>query len=263
MLKARIVTALALLAGFLCVLFLLPIPAAAVAFAAVAGLAAWEWAGLMNLERGARGLFVAFVLFSCWLLNGQADFANGVLLPLSALFWLLIVPLWLWRSWRLADNNLVGYVVGWVLLVPTWIALTALHGRSPVLLLATMALVWMADVAAFFSGRAFGRHKLAPGISPGKTWEGAAGAVVGVLCYGSLATLVGGIRVPLLIFAAVLVLLTVVSILGDLFESMIKRQAGVKDSGSLLPGHGGILDRIDSQTSTLPLAALLMVWLQG
>jgi phosphatidate cytidylyltransferase len=263
MLKARIVTALALLAGFLCVLFLLPQPVAAIAFAMVAGLAGWEWAGLMRLESGARMLFAGFVLISCWLLDGQAAFASAVLLPLSVLFWLLIAPLWLWRGWQLTDNNLVGYLVGWLLLVPTWIALVALHGRSPLLLLATMALVWMADIAAYFSGRAFGRHKLAPSISPGKTWEGAVGAVVGVLCYGGVALLIGGTRLSPPIVGAMLILLTAVSILGDLFESMIKRQAGVKDSSGLLPGHGGILDRIDSQTSTLPLAALLMIWLQA
>lgn len=263
MLRARIVTALALLAGFLGVLFLLPKPAAVVAFAGVAGLAAWEWGGLMRLARGARAMFVGFTLLSCWLIHEQTGLAHGVLLPLSAMFWLLIAPFWLWRGWRLEGNNLAGYAVGWLVIVPTWIALVALHGRRPLLLLATMALVWMADIAAYFSGRAFGRHKLAPSISPGKTWEGAVGAVVGVLCYGGVVAVSNGMAMPPLVIAAVLILLTVVSILGDLFESMIKRQAGLKDSGSLLPGHGGILDRIDSQTSALPLAALLMVWLQA
>jgi len=123
--------------------------------------------------------------------------------------------------------------------------------------------VWVADIAAYFAGRAWGRHKLAPSISPGKTWEGVGGAVVGVMAYGVGGALVAGIS-PLakLVWAPLLVALTAVSIVGDLFESMIKRQAGVKDSSNLLPGHGGFLDRLDSQTSTLPLAALILLGLQ-
>src|SRR5690606_2292618 len=130
-------------------------------------------------------------------------------------------------------------------------------------LLGTMAVVWVADIAAYFSGRAFGRHKLAPSISPGKTWEGAAGAAVAVLVFGfgmlamRGAELQGGVAV----IAGVLLAWTAVSIVGDLFESLLKRQAGLKDSGSILPGHSGILDRIDSLTSTLPIVALASVWL--
>jgi len=124
-----------------------------------------------------------------------------------------------------------------------------------------MALVWIADIAAYFTGRAFGRRKLAPQISPGKTWEGAYGATVGVLVYGlamyGLFAPSNGVS-PLLL-VPVLLLLTAVSIIGDLFESLLKRQAGIKDSSQLLPGHGGILDRIDSLTSTLPLVTLF--WL--
>ena len=126
-----------------------------------------------------------------------------------------------------------------------------------------MAVVWVADIAAYFTGRAFGRRKLAPSISPGKTWEGAAGAAVAVLAFGfgvlamRGAELQGGVAV----IAVVLLAWTAVSIVGDLFESLLKRQAGLKDSGNILPGHGGILDRIDSLTSTLPMVALGAVWL--
>jgi phosphatidate cytidylyltransferase len=122
----------------------------------------------------------------------------------------------------------------------------------------------VADIAAYFAGRAFGRHKLAPAISPGKTWEGAGGAVVGVLVFGLIliATRAPGMLngPALAAAAALLVALTALSIQGDLFESLLKRQAGVKDSGTLLPGHGGILDRIDSLTSTLPLVGLVTLW---
>jgi phosphatidate cytidylyltransferase len=148
-----------------------------------------------------------------------------------------------------------------VLLLPVWLALVQLRQAGPLTLLAIMSVVWLADIGAYFAGRSFGKHKLAPAISPGKTWEGAIGGAVAVLAYGLLLssklppTLAGNL--PLLLM--VLVLLTAISILGDLFESLLKRQAGLKDSSNVLPGHGGVLDRIDSLTSTLPLVAL--VWL--
>ena len=126
-----------------------------------------------------------------------------------------------------------------------------------------MAVVWVADIAAYFTGRAFGRRKLAPSISPGKTWEGAAGAAVAVLAFGFgiLAMLGAELQGGVAAIAVVLLAWTAVSIVGDLFESLLKRQAGLKDSGNILPGHGGILDRIDSLTSTLPMVALGAVWL--
>jgi len=143
-------------------------------------------------------------------------------------------------------------------LVPAWLATVLLQGR-PGQLLALMAVVWVADTAAYFAGRRFGRNKLAPGISPGKTWEGVFGALAGVTVYYLLLvrfapTLLGGFGfLPGLILVGVLAALGVV---GDLFESWMKRVAGVKDSGKLLPGHGGVLDRIDALTASLPLAAL-------
>jgi phosphatidate cytidylyltransferase len=126
----------------------------------------------------------------------------------------------------------------------------------------------VADIAAYFCGRAFGRHKLAPSVSPGKTWEGALGALVGVLGYGFVAAwsagrLVAAPPLDLALFGLALAVFTAVSIIGDLFESLAKRQAGVKDSGNLLPGHGGVLDRIDSLTSTLPLAGLALLLSEG
>lgn len=260
MLKARVITALLLLAGFLAVLFILPAAVVAVVFAFVAALAAWEWAGLMRAGNNARIVFGGFALFSCLLLWQQSEALFPLLWLFATAFWLLLVPLWLWRGWRLGA---MGYLLGWVLLMSTWAALLGLHGRSPLLLLAVMALVWVADIAAYFGGRTFGRHKLAPSISPGKTWEGVAGGVIGVLVYGLLASAFlpvtqGVTWLPLLGF---LLLMTVFSIIGDLFESLIKRQANLKDSSQLLPGHGGILDRIDSQISTLPLVALTLHWM--
>lgn len=161
-------------------------------------------------------------------------------------------------------------MVGWLVIVPAGVALVVLRDIDPWMLLAAMSVVWVADIAAYFVGRAFGKRKLAPSISPGKSWEGAIGAVVFVLIFGIVvATTWPALGVDIrrgvgtqLAYAAVLVLLTGVSIVGDLFESLAKRQAGVKDSGSILPGHGGLLDRIDSLTSTLPLVALALVLLR-
>jgi len=128
-------------------------------------------------------------------------------------------------------------------------------------LLSLLAIVWIADTAAFFFGRRFGRHKLAPTISPGKTWEGVAGGLLAVVVYVTVLQFTGIAAVgPLAGWAGwpLAVLIAALSVVGDLFESLIKRRAGAKDSGTLLPGHGGVLDRIDGLTSTLPVAALAL-----
>jgi len=195
--------------------------------------------------------------------DAVAPFSLVPVYAVSALFWLLCVPFWLRARWAMPGAGAAS-IVGLVLLLPPSLAMAHLRLLSPWLLLGVMAAVWVADIAAYFTGRAFGRRKLAPSISPGKSWEGAYGAAVGVVIYGFICfSYVGHAMADVgsVVFAAAaLVAFTAVSIMGDLFESMLKRQAGVKDSGTLLPGHGGILDRIDSLTSTLPLAGLLALW---
>lgn len=265
MLRTRVITALLLLAGFIGVLFVLPGWMAHVVFAIVAALAAWEWGGFMQVESRHRIVFAwGTLLIAEWLtLSGLAHALLPALALLAVCFWLLVVPLWFAKRWLL-PRNLLGYLLGWVVLLPCWAALLELYRKDSWLLLAALALVWIADIAAYFFGKAFGRNKLAPTISPGKTREGAAGAVFAVLIYGlvlSLREWPDASASRLAGIAIVLVLLTALSIIGDLFESMLKRQAGLKDSSNLLPGHGGILDRIDSQTSTLPLVALYFYWM--
>lgn len=275
MLKTRVITAVVLLAAFLFALFGLP-PAGWAAFAGlIVALAAWEWGALMRWQSASRillgigALLVcdAFVFLAPAALGLAGDFSPALAwsfgrwlyLPAAA-FWLVLVPLWMVRRWPL-PSGIVGLAVGAVVIFPTWLALVHLHQGGGTFVLAIMALVWVADIAAYFSGRQFGRHKLAPAISPGKTWEGAIGAGVGVLVYGFVLAdrLPPVLRDSALLLAAVLIALTAVSIIGDLFESLLKRSAGLKDSSNVLPGHGGVLDRIDSLTSTLPLVAL--VWL--
>ena len=182
----------------------------------------------------------------------------------SALLWIFVVPAWLISGWQTRQPLLMA-LTGWAVLIPTGLAMMDLRENSPWLLLALMGLVWVADIAAYFAGRRFGKNKLAPSISPGKTWEGVAGALLGVTVYVLLLAWIS----DLFTLRQVLPNLLMASwwwvglaVIGDLFESAIKRQAGVKDSGALLPGHGGLLDRIDALTSTLPLAALVLL-LQG
>jgi phosphatidate cytidylyltransferase len=177
---------------------------------------------------------------------------------LAAAFWLLIAPLWLWRGVTAGHKRILA-LAGVVVLLPAGLAMATLPAQQ---VLAVLALTWIADTAAYFAGMRWGRHKLAPSISPGKTWEGAAGGLAAVLVY---AAIMGAFleRMSLVPLMGGALLLAALSIVGDLFESAAKRQASVKDSGALLPGHGGILDRIDSATSTLPIAAALAPWIVG
>jgi phosphatidate cytidylyltransferase len=170
-------------------------------------------------------------------------------LALAVGFWLLIAPVLLLNRTNLNHPGIMS-LLGLVLLFSTWFGLMGLHRVSPWLLLAVLATVWIADTAAYFFGKRFGRIKLAPSISPGKTWEGVAGALFTVTLYGAGLCIIFDINVWLIIG---LWLIVVLSIMGDLFESLLKRQAGIKDSGQLLPGHGGLLDRIDGLIPSLAL----------
>jgi phosphatidate cytidylyltransferase len=274
MLKERMATAVVLLAVFLSALFLLPTRQFAIPVAGVVGVGAFEWAALAKFSKTGGYAFSALcvALFGVGIWGIQAiDPARpevAAIHALSALFWLAVVPVWLWRGWKLRSRA-VALAVGAVVVLPAGFSLVSLHSIAPYALLMVLALVWIADIAAYFAGRAFGRHKLAPQISPGKTWEGAAGALVATMIYAIICAMVspqlsaivkGGSWVLCLGVAA---LMCAVSIIGDLFESLMKRQAGVKDSGTLLPGHGGVLDRIDSITSTMPTAAFLFYLIAG
>jgi phosphatidate cytidylyltransferase len=274
MLKTRILTALAVLPVVLGMLFLAgPAPWALFA-AAIALVASWEWSRLCGFGAAARLAFlgtsaaIAGALVTAYLRAPERIFANlaeaGFIA--AAYFWAFAVPAWL--ALRLRPEPWVAGLAGWLVVWPTWAALVVLRETSPWVLLAVAALVWVADIAAYFAGRRFGRRKLAPAISPGKTWEGVVGAMLGVLAYGialdvyahaqpgPLTRLFDSPWGALTVLA--MLALTGLSVLGDLFESWMKRSAGRKDSSGLLPGHGGVLDRIDALTSTLPVAALLV-----
>jgi phosphatidate cytidylyltransferase len=271
MLKTRVVTALVLMALLLPSLFFSSQMGWAMLVAGFIGVAAWEWGALLgwqSVRRIALGISTALICLTISMISPIAIGAGETYVPaqpwvlaayaLAAFFWCLVMPFWLKYKWSI--GGISGLLIGGVVLLPTWVAMVQLRMLGAGALLGIFAVVWMADIAAYFSGKAFGKHKLAPSISPGKTWEGAIGAGVGVVIYGLVVRYLFKLeQMPLLLWIGALLGVTAVSIVGDLYESLLKRKAGIKDSSNILPGHGGVLDRIDSLTSTLPVVAL--VWL--
>jgi phosphatidate cytidylyltransferase len=277
--STRILTALVLIPVTIAALFLLPPLAWGALTLMIVIIASNEWAMLSGYRKQSGLLLVAGTLLigACMLFAPWPGFDAGGGWPealvvaiggAATLFWLVIAPAWLYFGWRI-ESKIVLTLVGWLALTATWVAVVQLQTRSPALLLALMAIVWIADSAAYFAGRRFGKHKLAPSISPGKTWEGVYGGLIAVAVY-ALALLPlaerAGYSAPILPASAIawvaLVLgLAGLSVVGDLFESQLKRHRGVKDSGKLLPGHGGVLDRIDALMAALPPAVLIAHYL--
>ncbi|EPL10810.1 phosphatidate cytidylyltransferase [Pseudomonas sp. CF161] len=267
MLKQRIITALILLPIALCGFFLLQGAGFALFIGLVVTLGAWEWARLAGFNgQAARVVYAAVVaalLFLMYLMPGIAPWVLGaaVLWWAAATFLVLTYP----RTSEHWAGAAAKLVIGLLILLPAWQGLVFIK-QLPLgnwLIMAVMVLVWGADIGAYFSGKAFGKRKLAPQVSPGKSWEGVYGglalslvitAVVGLVRDWSVAQILLG-----LLGAALVVFISVV---GDLTESMFKRQSGIKDSSNLLPGHGGVLDRIDSLTAAIPVFAVLL-WMAG
>jgi phosphatidate cytidylyltransferase len=245
-----------LLAVLVAALFLLPRAGVLVLMALVAAAGAFEWARLCSVNAPLyAAAAVLALLLAFWLEVPQSVFL------LASAFWLLAAPAWLWRGVG-PEQRAALAAAGFVVLVPAALAMVVLEPGEALLVL---AVAWIADTAAYLAGTRWGRRKLAPAISPGKTWEGAAGGLIGAAAYAMILALVlaGAQATRMAAFVGAAALLVTVSIVGDLFESAAKRQAGVKDSGALLPGHGGVLDRIDSATAILPVAALVVPFLKS
>lgn len=261
MLGSRVATAGVLLGMFL-LAFLLASPRVWALLCALGLLpAAWEWGRLARVSRPANAVFAA-VLASVVLLLATVPALQSWTRPVSALataFWVIGAPAWLWRKPAVSRPWLV--MLGAILLVAAFSALAQLREAGSWLLIGVLAVVWISDTAAFFCGRRFGRHKLAPSISPAKTWEGVWGALISVTVYAIILIAFFPALLPAdyrgAVFVPAALVLAILGITGDLFESQMKRHAGVKDSGSLLPGHGGVLDRIDALMPVLAAAALL------
>jgi phosphatidate cytidylyltransferase len=263
MLGQRILTAVGLVAVLALVLLVLPRDFAVLALGALILMGAWEWAQLAGLASvAARAGYVAACAAAMALLwrasEEPADFERMMVLTMVG--W---VPLfgWIVLAPRFRATGLAAVAGLWAL-APTWLALSRLYlqdGNGRELVVFVLLLAWAADIGAYFAGRHFGRMRLAPVVSPNKTWEG----VLGGLAAGLVVALAGRawFGLPALGFLSLCIAAVLVSVVGDLLESMFKRQQGLKDSGSLLPGHGGMLDRIDSLTSSVPLLALGFGWL--
>lgn len=258
MLKTRIVTAVILVAGLLAAVFLAPREVWNLLMLGIALIGVAEWGGLLKQTRAQKWVYVSISLCVGLLIvyMPQSSFSiyqaqiELTLLGVATFFWVIIAPVWLITR-KTFNSMLVMSLFGIVLIFATWIGLVGLHDISPWLLLGLIAAVSIADSAAYFAGKCFGRHKLAPEISPGKTWEGVAGALFAVTVYGLALFYYQKYSIWIIVG---LWLMVVLSVMGDLVESLLKRQAGLKDSGHLLPGHGGVLDRIDGLISTLPIA---------
>lgn len=262
MLKTRIITALMLVAVFIPALFMLSNIYWAYGMLALTLLALNEWANMIQLSAKLRAVYLAIAavagLIAVQMLE-QQDFHWFFFQSLNiffmvALFWTLIVPLWLAKKWVM--NKYALALLGLLLMASVWLALICAKGADPRLLLGLLTTIWIADSAAYFAGKNFGKHKLAPSISPGKTWEGVLGALIAVTVFGI--ALYFTFNVSSLAIFPVLWLIAGYGVIGDLFESLMKRQANMKDSGQLLPGHGGILDRIDGIIPSLPIAILMI-----
>lgn len=261
MLKQRIITGFIL--AFVVSLAIFFLPDALfdqLALIIIVGLGTWEWAALTGLVEKQQRLIAVAVNVG---LAELVFFINPPLLPIlliSLVTWGFI--LYLLRSYQpdttyYKQNPWLLRVLSSLVLIPAWYALANLHELHYSYVFYVISLIAFADIAAYFSGKRFGKNKLAPSLSPGKTREGAMGALVVTFLWACICAMFthlgfgGG-----LVFVFFSMLAVVMSIAGDLFESLIKRQAGAKDSGTLLPGHGGVLDRIDSLLAAIPILTL-------
>ena len=261
MLRTRVITGLILGALLLAGLFVLPTFWALLFWGLIFTIGAWEWAGFGGLKslaaRSAYTLIVAALLYGAWAWTREP--AHLLALLGVAVAWWLVAFAWLLTA-PARHTPWLALCCGLLVLIPAFIALgslqTAVAGfaRGPVMVLWLAMMVCAADVGAYFAGRRFGRHKLAPRVSPGKTWEGAVGGMVAVALVAWCGALYFGLTPagPIIFGIGI----AAVSVIGDLTESMFKRAASLKDSGVILPGHGGLLDRLDSVSAAAPLYAL-------
>jgi phosphatidate cytidylyltransferase len=258
MLKTRIITAVISLVMLGAVLFVLPPVAAALVIAFLVLAGAWEWSGFLGLSTSAaRYIYVVLIGGLMAIVVLLFPERSDLVLKIACVWW-CIAFIWTFL-FPTAIPIAIRWLAGALVLVPLFVALLFLYKLSPQLLLFALLIVWVADMGAYFAGKKFGRVKLAPSISPGKTWEGVLGGLIMVailtIVWGQYADMKLAVMLPFCLAVGAL------SVVGDLTVSMFKRTAGVKDSGKLFPGHGGVLDRVDSVSAAAPLFALGLNWL--
>lgn len=258
----RVITATVLFAVVLVVFFRLPTAAAAALLGAFVTMAAWEWGGFLRLEQPLLRAGYAFLVLALMLasIGVFPDLLSLRPLLWASLVWWVIAFFWVLR-YPTPIARTAGAACGIVVLVPAYPALVTLlraGERGPEYVLLLLGIVWAADIGAYFVGRRFGRTRLAPRVSPGKTWEGLIGGLLGAACIAAIGA--SALDLPIGFVVPLGVSVAAISVVGDLTVSMFKRNAGLKDSGVLFPGHGGVLDRIDSVTAAAPLFLLGISW---
>jgi len=275
MLKLRIITALVLGPFILWSVLAFSHRAIAIELAIILLLGAWEWARMAGITNSYARIFYALILGLLMTVGSSLLHVfpeNLTIVLYVATGWWIFCLLWLVRAEQKGievKSVFPGYVVvinlgiGIVVLLGAFVAITGLHQAQeygPYYIISLLVLIWVADSAAYFTGKAIGKHKLSPNVSPGKTWEGVLGAMVAtVIASYVLAILLKLDSTKIFPFIALGIVSIVFSVIGDLFESMFKRKAGIKDSSHILPGHGGILDRIDSLVAAAPLFYLGLI----
>jgi len=272
-LKQRVITAAILVPIVVSSILYLPYPYFALLLALFVVQGSWEWTNMVQIRfvlgRISFVMLVAALLYGAWLSFSASSawllyvLIAAVLWWLFALFLVILYP----KYTVLRSNKVMQLFAGALILVPSWVALVRLHAsdeQGPLYVLFLLIIIWVADSGAYFGGRKWGKNKLAPNVSPKKTWEGVATGLVCVALLSVLGALMFGYQDQagsrVVVFVAICIITVLFSVLGDLTESMFKRQAGLKDSGALLPGHGGVLDRIDSVTAAAPVF-LICLWL--
>jgi len=258
MLKTRLITSVVSLVILGAVLFVVPAVIAKLVIAAVIIVGAWEWSGFLGLSGNVtRYAYVAVIAALMAVMLFVIPEMSDSLLQLACVWWFVAF------IWTFAFPTPIPAAVRWLcgvlVLVPLFVALLFLYSLAPQYLVFALLIVWAADMGAYFAGKQFGRVKLAPSISPGKTWEGVFGGLFMVVIFALVWAHYAELRVAVLLPFCLAV--GAVSVVGDLTVSMFKRTAGVKDSGTLFPGHGGVLDRVDSVAAAAPLFALGITWL--
>ncbi len=262
MLRNRILTALVLIPLVVWGVLALPTPWFTLITLLVMLAGAWEWNRLIPMPQSVpTPTYPVLIGALCALLYLFPDTNLQAVILAAAVLWWMVVLLWVRMPMAGKGNRLFKLLVGLITLVPAWLALMLLH-EQPQWVLYLLVTIWLADSGAYFAGRRFGRNKLAPKVSPGKTWEGVAGGLLASLLFAlAVGSLLDWAGLSAMGFVVLTLVVAAVSILGDLQISLLKRQQGLKDSGKLIPGHGGVLDRIDSLTAAAPVFVFGLRWL--
>ena len=267
MLLQRVITALILAPLLILAIFKLSNNQLAIVLAIITLIGAWEWSNLIELTHTVKKIvyvgLIGTIVFIFW------KYAHGnsekIIFFIASLWWLLVLlMLAFYRSSWLQSTLLskILMISGFIVLIPAWFALVKLHNYGITMLMFFLTIIWAADIAAYFVGKKFGKHKLALELSPGKSHEGVLGALLASLAVALVGAQIFSIhKQDWLFFICLCVLTALISVVGDLYESLLKRNAGVKDSGKILPGHGGVLDRIDSITAAAPVYVLGLQWI--